>query len=123
MGLVKGGTVSGSETPVLGASALLLAAVSHDLRTLLAAAKAAVSGLRSAGIRLTAEDHDELLTAADECLDQLSYLPSSLLDGSVLQAWALPVSPRPADLDEIIPRSQASIGPQARAVKVCVPPG
>jgi K+-sensing histidine kinase KdpD len=43
--------VAGGETPVLGASALLLAAVSHDLRTPLAAAKAAVSGLRSAGIQ------------------------------------------------------------------------
>ena len=40
----------------------LLAAVSHDLRTPLAAAKAAVSCLRSADIQLTGEDHDELLT-------------------------------------------------------------
>jgi two-component system sensor histidine kinase KdpD len=123
MGLVKGGTVSGSETPVLGASALLLAAVSHDLRTLLAAAKSAVSGLRSAGIQLTAEDHDELLTAADESLDQLSHLPSSLLDVSRLQAGALPVFPRPADLGEIIARSLQALGPQARAVTVDLPPG
>jgi two-component system sensor histidine kinase KdpD len=39
----------------------LLAAVSHDLRTPLAPAQAAVSCLRSGDIPLTAEDHDELL--------------------------------------------------------------
>jgi len=41
----------------------LLAAVSHDLRTPLAAARAAVSCLRATDIELTAEDHDELLHA------------------------------------------------------------
>jgi two-component system sensor histidine kinase KdpD len=89
--------VAGSETTALGPSALLLAAVSHDLRTPLAVAKAAVSGLRSAGIQLTAEDHDDLLTTADESLDQLSHLLVGLLDVSRLQAGALPVSPRPAE--------------------------
>jgi two-component system sensor histidine kinase KdpD len=38
----------------------LLGAVSHDLRTPLAAAKAAVSCLRSCELPLTAEDHDDL---------------------------------------------------------------
>jgi K+-sensing histidine kinase KdpD len=46
----------------------LLAAVSHDLRTPLAAAQAAVSCLRSADLPLTAQDHDELLATADESL-------------------------------------------------------
>jgi two-component system, OmpR family, sensor histidine kinase KdpD len=114
----EGAKVTGSETRVLGASVLLLAAVSHDLRAPLAAAKAAVSGLRSADIQLTAEDHDELLTAADESLDQLSRLLASLLDVSRLQAGALPVVPRPADLAEIITPSLGSIGPQAGTVLV-----
>ena len=100
----------------------LLAAVSHDLRTPLAAAKAAVSCLRSADIQLTAEDHDDLLTTADESLDQLTHLVASLLDVSRLQAGALPVFPRPADLEEIIARSLGGIGPQARAVMVRIPP-
>jgi two-component system sensor histidine kinase KdpD len=39
----------------------LLAAVSHDLRTPLAAAQAAVSCLRSRTIQLTEQDHGELL--------------------------------------------------------------
>jgi two-component system, OmpR family, sensor histidine kinase KdpD len=100
----------------------LLAAVSHDLRTPLAAAKAAVSCLRSTDIQLTAEDHDELLATADESLDQLSHLLASLLDVSRLQAGALPVFPRPADLEEIVARTLGGIGPQARAVIVRIPP-
>ena len=100
----------------------LLAAVSHDLRTPLAAAQAAVSCLRSGDIQLTAEDHDELLATADESLNQLAHLIASLLDVSRLQAGALPVFPRPADLREIIARSLDGFGPQARAVTVDFPP-
>jgi two-component system, OmpR family, sensor histidine kinase KdpD len=98
----------------------LLAAVSHDLRTPLAAAKAAVSGLRSADIRLTAADQDELLATAEESLDLLANLAANLLDVSRLQAGALAVFPRRADLQEIIARSLNGIGPQAEAVMVDV---
>jgi signal transduction histidine kinase len=52
--------------------AALLAAVSHDLRTPLAAAKAAVSGLRSGDVPIAAADRDELLATAEESLDQLA---------------------------------------------------
>ncbi len=99
----------------------LLAAVSHDLRTPLASAKAAVSSLRSLDIQLTAEDHDELLATADESLDRLTHLVDNLLDMSRLQAGAMSVFPRPADLEEIIARSLDDIGPQARAVLVDFP--
>jgi two-component system sensor histidine kinase KdpD len=102
---------------------VLLAAVGHDLRTPLAAAKAAVSGLRSGDIQLTAEDRGELLATADESLDQLTRLLASLLDVSRLQAGVLPVFPRPADLGEIIARCLGSIGPQARPVAVRLSPG
>ena len=99
----------------------LLAAVSHDLRTPLASAKAAVSCLRSRDIQLTAEDHGELLATADESLDLLTHLVAGLLDVSRLQAGALPVFPRPADLGEIVARSLEAVGPQARTVRVTVP--
>jgi two-component system sensor histidine kinase KdpD len=99
----------------------LLAAVSHDLRTPLAAAKAAVSCLRSRDIELTAEDQDELLATADESLDLLGHLVASLLDVSRLQVGVLPVFPRPADLREIVARSLDGMGPQARAIRVGVP--
>jgi signal transduction histidine kinase len=101
----------------------LLAAVSHDLRTPLAAAQAAVSCLRSADLPLTAEDHDELLATADESLNQLAHLTASLLDVSRLQAGALPVFPRPADLSEIITRSLEGLAPPVPAVAVHCPPG
>jgi len=100
----------------------LLAAVSHDLRTPLAAAKAAVSCLRSGDIKLTADDHDELLATADESLDLLTRLAASLLDVSRLQAGVFPVFPRPADLQEIITRSLGDIGKPARAVTIRIPP-
>jgi len=60
--------------------AALLATVSHDLRAPLAAATAAVSGLRLRDARLTAEDREELLAAAEESLDLLAHLAASLLD-------------------------------------------
>ena len=112
-------------TPIAEADRMrtaLLAAVGHDLRTPLAAAKAAVSCLRATDIQLTAVDHDELLATADESLGQLSHLLASLLDVSRLQAGALPVFPRPANLAEIIAGTLAGIGPQARAVIVRIPP-
>lgn len=102
--------------------AALLATVSHDLRAPLAAAKAAVSGLRAGDARLTTDDRADLLAAAEESLDRLAHLAASLLDVSRLQAGALPVFPRPANLGEIIERSLSGIGPQARAVMVRIPP-
>jgi two-component system sensor histidine kinase KdpD len=99
----------------------LLAAVSHDLRTPLASAKAAVTSLRSRDIEWDAEDHDELLATADESLDKLAHLVDNLLDMSRLQAGALAVFPRPADLSEIVARSLDDLGPAARIVAVNIP--
>jgi two-component system, OmpR family, sensor histidine kinase KdpD len=99
----------------------LLAAVSHDLRTPLASAKAAVTSLRSHDIEWDPEDQSELLATADESLDKLSHLVDNLLDMSRLQAGALAVFPRPADLSEIVARSLDDLGPVARAVAVDIP--
>jgi two-component system, OmpR family, sensor histidine kinase KdpD len=101
----------------------LLAALSHDLRTPLAGAKAAVSGLRSPHVQLTAADHEDLLATADESLDLLTHLVTSLLDMNRLQAGAWPVTRRPADLQEIITRSLDSLGAQARGVITGIPSG
>jgi two-component system sensor histidine kinase KdpD len=100
--------------------AALLAAVSHDLRTPLASAKAAVTSLRSHDIEWDEADHDELLATADESLDKLARLVDNLLDMSRLQAGALAVFPRPADLSEIVARSLDDLGPAARAVTVSI---
>src|SRR4029077_4214311 len=96
----------------------LLAAVSHDLRTPLASAKAAVTSLRSPDIRWTDEDRDELLATADESLDRLTHLVGNLLDMSRLQAGALAVFPRPAGLEEIVARALDDLGPPGRQVVV-----
>ena len=99
----------------------LLAAVSHDLRTPLASAKAAVTSLRSRDVDWAAEDHDELLATADESLDRLAHLVDNLLDMSRLQAGALSLFPRPAGLDEIVSRALDNLDPAARGITVDIP--
>jgi two-component system sensor histidine kinase KdpD len=99
----------------------LLAAVSHDLRTPLASAKAAVTSLRSPEIRWADEDRDELFATADESLDRLAHLVDNLLDMSRLQAGALAVFPRPAGLEEIVARALDDLGPAGRPVVVEIP--
>src|SRR5271166_3250977 len=99
----------------------LLAAVSHDLRTPLASAKAAVTSLRSPEVNWAAEDHDELLATADESLDRLSHLVDNLLDMSRLQAGALSLFPRPADLEEIVSSALDNLDPAGRGITVDIP--
>jgi two-component system sensor histidine kinase KdpD len=99
----------------------LLAAVSHDLRTPLASAKAAVTSLRSRDVQWAEEDRNELLATADESLDRLTHLVDNLLDMSRLQAGALSVFPQPADLEEIVSRALDDLGPAAGTVLVEVP--
>ncbi len=99
----------------------LLAAVSHDLRTPLASAKAAVTSLRSRDVDWAAEDHDELLATADESLDRLAHLVDNLLDMSRLQAGALSLFPRPSGLDEIVSRALDNLDPAARGITVDIP--
>ncbi len=100
----------------------LLAAVSHDLRTPLASAKAAVTSLRSDDIQWDRDDYEELLATADESLDKLARLVENLLDVSRLQAGALSVFPRPADLGEIVARSLDDLGASGRSVVIEIPP-
>ena len=90
--------------------ATLLATVSHDLRAPLAAAKAAVSGLRAGDARLTTDDRADLLAAAEESLDRLAHLAASLLDVSRLQAGAQAVFPRPAHVGEIVAAALEALG-------------
>ena len=99
----------------------LLAAVSHDLRTPLASAKAAVTSLRSPDVRWDAADTEELLATADESLDRLTHLVENLLDMSRLQAGALSLFPRPTGLDEIVARALDNLEPLGGDVMVDIP--
>ncbi|RNL62007.1 sensor histidine kinase KdpD [Nocardioides marmoriginsengisoli] len=96
----------------------LLAAVGHDLRAPLAAAKAAVSSLRSPDIVLPPDDRTELLAAADESLDKLAALVDNLLDMSRLQAGALSIEAEPIALDEVVARAVDDVAVQGLPVTV-----
>lgn len=67
----------------------LLAAVSHDLRTPLAGARAAVTALRSEGLELDDSDRQELLATVDSATQRLQSLIDNLLDMSRLDAGAV----------------------------------
>ncbi|HWG22971.1 MAG TPA: DUF4118 domain-containing protein [Actinospica sp.] len=77
----------------------LLAAVSHDLRSPLAAARAATNTLSDPELALSQADRAELLEIADQSLTRLSHLVEDLLDMSRLQAGAL--RPRLTPLDAL----------------------
>ena len=83
----------------------LLNAVSHDLRTPIAAAKAAVSSLLAADVAWSYEDRQELLANADSSLDRLTDLVTNLLDLSRLQAGVLPVLMAPVSLEDVVSRA------------------
>ncbi|GID54532.1 sensor histidine kinase [Actinoplanes couchii] len=99
----------------------LLAAVSHDLRTPLASAKAAVAGLRSPDVQFGDEDRVELLATADESLDRLGRLVANLLDMSRLQTGALGVTAIEIGAEDVVPMALEDLGPEARQVAVRVP--
>jgi two-component system sensor histidine kinase KdpD len=100
--------------------AALLTAVSHDLRTPLASAKAAVTGLRATDVAWTADEQSELLATADESLDRLTGLVENLLDMSRLQAGAIALSWEPVALEELVPRALDSLGMDTREVRLDV---
>ncbi|MFE6741687.1 sensor histidine kinase [Streptomyces tubercidicus] len=81
----------------------LLAAVSHDLRTPLAAGRAAVSSLRSTDVGFSPDEREELLATADESLVKLNRLVDNLLDMSRLRAGALTLHLQPTAFADVLP--------------------
>ncbi len=96
----------------------LLAAVGHDFRTPLAAAKAAVSTLLSWDIDLSPDDRRELLLAADTSLDRLTALVDNLLDMSRLQLGAMSIDLQPTAVDEVAARALDDLGPDGKRVLI-----
>ncbi|KSU61293.1 MULTISPECIES: sensor histidine kinase [Gordonia] len=88
----------------------LLSAVGHDLRTPLAAAKAAVSSLRSDDVTFSAEDTAELLATVDESVDHLTSLVGNLLDSSRLAAGAVRPQRQRTFLPEVVHRAAVTAG-------------
>ncbi|MFE3258947.1 ATP-binding protein [Nocardia sp. NPDC059091] len=88
----------------------LLSAVSHDLRTPLAAAKAAVSSLRSDDVEFSPEDTAELLETIEESVDQLTALVGNLLDSSRLAVGVIKPQVRKVYLDEVVHHALMGMG-------------
>ncbi|QBS40451.1 sensor histidine kinase KdpD [Nocardia sp. CS682] len=95
----------------------LLSAVSHDLRTPLAGAKAAVSSLRSDDIEFSAEDTTELLETIEESVDQLTALVGNLLDSSRLAVGVVKPQLQRVYMDEVVHRALVSVGMGARGLR------
>ncbi|MFI2488863.1 DUF4118 domain-containing protein [Promicromonospora kroppenstedtii] len=81
----------------------LLAAVSHDLRTPLAAIRTAVDGLASPDVELDREDRDVLTATIADSTHRLERLIGNLLDLSRLQTGAVRPALRAASLEEVVP--------------------
>ncbi|HEX7322563.1 MAG TPA: DUF4118 domain-containing protein, partial [Mycobacterium sp.] len=88
----------------------LLSAVSHDLRTPLSAAKAAVSSLRAEDVEFSPEDIAELLATVEESVDQLTALVGNLLDSSRLAAGVIRPTLVKVYLEEVVQRALVGIG-------------
>ncbi|MBV9025459.1 MAG: sensor histidine kinase KdpD [Streptomycetaceae bacterium] len=91
----------------------LLAAVSHDLRTPLAAIKAAVSSLRSDDVAWSPQDEAELLESIEDGADKLDHLVGNLLDMSRLQTGTVTPLLQEVDLDEVVPMALGGVPPDS----------
>jgi two-component system, OmpR family, sensor histidine kinase KdpD len=102
----------------------LLSAVSHDLRTPLAAITGAVSALRDQSVQLDARQRGELLAAIHEEADRLERLVSNLLDMTRVESGTLRVRREWVPLEELVgaalSRVEAMLGD--RPVRVTLAP-
>jgi two-component system, OmpR family, sensor histidine kinase KdpD len=101
----------------------LLSAVSHDLRTPLASARAAVDSLANPDITWTGDERTELVATAKDSLERLDRLVANLLDMSRLQAGALGIHAQPLAVEEVIPRVLDDLGSGARHISTGLPDG
>ena len=99
----------------------ILAAVSHDLRTPLAAIKASVSSLREQDVSWSPAETATFLEEIEEETDRLTSLVGNLLDMSRIQTGSLILVRRRVGLDEVVPRALATLSFGGREVVVDVP--
>jgi two-component system sensor histidine kinase KdpD len=98
----------------------LLQAVSHDLRTPLAAIKASISSLRQPDVDWPRELRDEFYATIEDETDRLAALVTNLLDMSRLQSGVLAPRATPVAVEEVLPAAIASLGSRADRVVVDV---
>jgi two-component system, OmpR family, sensor histidine kinase KdpD len=87
----------------------LLATLSHDMKTPLAAIKTMVSAMSTEPARWSPTDTREALTLIEEQADRLTNLVSNLLDMSRLQARALALDLQPTDAPDAIRRAAKQV--------------
>lgn len=80
----------------------LLTAASHDLRTPLAAIRAAVDVLHAPGVTLSEEDRAAMTQAVAEATGRLEHIVDDLLDLSRLQMGAVEPRLEPTELVEVV---------------------
>lgn len=90
--------------------ASLLAAVGHDLRSPIAAIRAAAATLAEPSLELTADEQTELLAGLDDNAQRLNAIIGNLLDLTRLQAGVLSVHLAPTSLLEVL-ASVIPLGP------------
>ncbi len=98
----------------------LLTAVGHDLRTPLAAIKAAASSMTDTGIVHSEAERAELMDTIEESTDRMADLVENLLAMSRLQAGAISVHRRPTALDDVVANALSHL-PATALVEVDVP--
>ncbi|MCG2802348.1 MAG: ATP-binding protein, partial [Cellulomonas sp.] len=96
----------------------LLAAVSHDLRTPLAAIKAGVSALTTSGAAIAPDDRKALLADVETSTDRLQGLIDNLLDMSRLDAGVVSPHRAPVALDEVVPLAVAPLAADRLVIDV-----
>lgn len=99
----------------------LLAAVSHDLRTPLAAIKASASSLLSDDVEFDRSDEQALLQTIDTEADRLNGLVGDLLDMSRIQTGALVVQTRPVSVDEVVSAALGGMAPDGPRLRLDIP--
>ncbi len=99
----------------------LLAAVSHDLRTPLAAITAAVTSLMATDVEWSHEATQEFLATINTEAERLDGLLGNLLDMSRINTGALTLTRRAVGLDEVLPTALNSLGLRGVSVQIDVP--
>jgi two-component system sensor histidine kinase KdpD len=100
--------------------AALLAAVSHDLRTPLAAIRAAVTSLLETDVQWPPDAVEDFLSTIDIEAERLDGLLGNLLDMSRIQTGAVTLTERAVALDEVVPAALNGLGARGADVDIDV---
>ena len=98
----------------------LLAAVSHDLRSPLAAIKASVTDLLAQDVQRGADDARDALDSIDKEADRLAALIANLLDMSRIEGGTLKARPQNLDLAEVLAPCVDRLQRQWPQLSVCL---